>query len=231
MATPFLFYGQDSGSLLYYYSGVLTSLRENYYVISYASNGDPYLVLYSNSQPLSTDFSRETNYQVNFDGDFFGLSESSSYNANLKYGEVFAGYRDEPYLKNQISGLVSGIQLDSSNLNFQISASVSGVQLDSNDYSFRLNDGVCSGILLDNSSYQLNLTSQISGVPIDNSSYSLSFRGEMSKSYLENARFNFRISGGSIGRGSVEFIRSGDDQFSFSFTINGGSMYKQQTNA
>jgi len=223
MAFPFLFYGQDSGSLIYYYSKVLTQFK-NPYVISRDVSGNPYLV-YDDAESLSQGFTleRNVNYQVDLSGDFFGNIDESIYGFSINSGEVKPGYNDISYFSIAPSGQVSGIPLDLPTFSVVVSGQITGVPLDSPYFSAEINSGVCTGILIESSNYGISLSGEsISGILIESSNYTYRFSGTVQKIYFDKMNFNFAFTGGSVQKASIVFTEDQSELMSLGFSFEGG---------
>ena len=204
MAFPFLFYGQDSGSLIYYYSKVLTQFKYPY-VISRDVSGNPYLV-YDDAESLSQGFTleRNVNYQVDLSGDFFGNIDESIYGFSINPGEVKPAYNDISYFSIAPSGQVTGIPLDLPTFSVVVSGQITGIPLDSPYFSAEINSGVCTGIL------------------IESSNYTYRFSGTVQKIYFDKMNFNFAFTGGSVQKASIVFTEDQSELMSLGFSFEGG---------
>jgi len=223
MAFPFLFYGQDSGSLIYYYSKVLTQFQYPY-VISRDVSGNPYLV-YDDVESLSQGFTleRNVNYQVDLSGDFFGNIDESIYGFSISSGEIKPAYNDISHFSIVPSGQVTGIPLDLPNFSIVISGQITGVPLDLPNFSMQINSGICTGILIDSSNYGISLSGEnISGILIDSSNYNYRFSGTVQKIYFDKMRFNFAFTGGSVQKASIVFTEDQLESMSLGFVFDGG---------
>jgi hypothetical protein len=224
MATPFLYYGQDSGSLLDYYSRVLITPSLVSYVILRDSDGNPYLVY---DKPLVRGFSiqEENVYSINLSGDFFGNNDESVYNYSLKSGEVYSAYKEFTQITNTITGLVSGIPFDLPKITLNFSGVVESGNQDFPKFDFQINSGLVTGILFDKPIYNFVINSgQVSGVQIEKSTYSLNINGKISPIYKQTGVMHFNFTSGVIGRGVVVFSLTTGDPMNLAFSFQNGAI-------
>mgnify|MGYP003342513053 FL=1 len=225
MATPFLYYGQDSGTLTGYYSKVLLGYQGvNSYVILRGSDGNPFLVY---ADPLIQGYApqEQTIYSVNLSGDFFGDFDDTVYEAKLKSGEVQSAYNDVGYLKIIPSGIVTGIPLDLPKIVLSLSGIIESGLNEFSKYDIALNSGLITGILYDQPVYDFVINSGIvTGIQIDYPVYNFSVSGKVQPIYPQKEQINFNFFSGSIGRGAVLFYIRGADAMNLGFNFSDGAV-------
>lgn len=224
MATPFLYYGQDTGSVYYYHERVLLGFQGlNYYVILRDSDGNPYLT-YDRALPQVYSPQEQLNYDVNFGGDFFGSNDTPIYDLKFASGEVRKAYSEVGYFEYNPTGIVSGIPLDLPKIILNITGNIQSGLNDYPKYNFVLNSGVVTGILYDFPVYNFAITGLVTGAVIDRSKYDISFSGKVKKIYSQKENIRFDFFGGSCGRGSVLFYISGQDKVNLGFNFSDGAI-------
>lgn len=229
---PFNFFGQDSGSLIYYYSGVIrsnTSLPYDYLILKNESGFGLISLPADSYRPRTTAVIGENfSYQVLFNGDFFGLFEENFYNAEIANGAVLEAYSDSVSLRSEISGLTSGVLLDIPQIKLQISGEIQSGLIDIPFYDSKIKDGQISGVLIDLPRYSISLSGEkIQGILLDLINHKVNFNGKIDKIYRENINLNILFTGGKIYNDGTLLKQDNQETLNLSFSFINGAFYQE----
>lgn len=227
---PFNFLGQDSGTLIDYYSGVLRSkLQLPYdYVILEDTAGGGLIYLSTTTSNLTTTaiVADEFNYTIVFGGDFFGNFDENVYSAVIREGSVDAGNKETGLYKISLAGQVSGVLLDKPTLKYELLGTIQSGISDLGQYRLNLSSGQVSGVSIDRSSYAATLKDGFAtGNLKDSPVFVVTMLGKIEKIYKESVTLSMDFGSGILYAGAVMFEVNTGDPINLGFTFDNGAFY------